>query len=283
MASRGSRVPRRGPGRYCAAVKRSLLVLLALAAALPTVWLLAGKLHRFSYWISRCRPADLQPLATSGWELVRLPVAADVELFGLVRPPREPNARWLLFAPGNGEALLRGFRGVLDALRGERDLGLCLFAYRGFDASGGTPDPAALRADLLRQWHWLRGRGVPAASIEVWGYSLGSVLASQLVADVVATGEQPARLVLVAAAERIAVRAHGVAGRFTGADQYVASNACGSTPILLLHGTADDALPLAGARALAAAFGSRATLHELPGRNHFDLWSDVAALAFSAR
>ncbi len=283
MASRRARVRTRDPGRYCAGVKRILLVLLAVTAALPAVWLLAGKLHRFSYWISRCTPADLQSLATSGWELARLPVAADVELFGLCRPPRAPDARWLLFVPGNGESLLRGFRGVLDQLRGERDLGLCLFAYRGFDASGGTPDPAALRADLLRQWQWLRGRGVPAAAIEVWGYSLGSVLASQLVADVVATGEQPARLVLVAAAERIAVRAHGLAGRFTGADHYVASTASGSTPVLLLHGTADDALPLAGARALAAAFGARATLHELAGRNHFDLWSDVAALAFNAR
>lgn len=258
-------------------------MLLALAVTLPAAWLLAGKLHRFSYWISRCSPADLEPLATSGWELVRLPVAADVELFGLVRPPRAPDARWLLFAPGNGEALLRGFRGVLDGLRGDRDLGLCLFAYRGFDASGGTPDPAALRADLRRQWQWLRGRGVPAAAIEVWGYSLGSVLASQLVADVVAAGERPARLVLVAAAERIAVRAHGVAGRFTRADQYVASTASGATPVLLVHGSADDALPIAGARALAAAFGPGATLHELPGRNHFDLWADVAAHAFSAR
>ena len=39
-----------------------------------------------------------------------------------------------------------------------------------------------------------------------------------------------------------------------------------------------DVLPLAGARELARALGDRATLHELPGRTHFDLWPELQRL-----
>jgi hypothetical protein len=49
---------------------------------------------------------------------------------------------------------------------------------------------------------------------------------------------------------------------------------------VIVHGTADDALPIAGARALQTAIGAKATLHELPGKGHVDLWADLRRLAF---
>lgn len=265
-------------------VKPRTWLLFGALAALPAVWLAAGRLHRFAYWIGRMSPDELQALATDGWQTVRLPVGNDVELAGLVRPPTDAAARWLLFAPGNSAGLLRGFRHVLDDLRGERDLGLALFAYRGFDASGGTPNPADLRADLLRQWQWLRGRGVPADRIEIWGHSLGSVLATQLAADVAAAGEPPHRLVLVAAGPHIAVMRFGLLGRFLPEDVYDVGDAPGRVgcPTVIVHGEQDTALAPAAARDLAARFGERATLHLLAGRGHLDLWQDARRIAFAA-
>lgn len=251
-----------------------------MLAGLPLVWIAAGKLHRFAYWIGRATAAEVEALATGGWRVERLEVAPGVTLVGLCRPPRSPDARWLLFAPGNSEAILAGFRPELDALRGERDLGLLFFAYRGFDASGGTPDPESLAADLQAQWRHLRRLGVLPERIEIWGYSLGSVLAAQLAAAVADAGEIPARLVLLAAGERIPVMRHGLFGRFLPDDLFDAAPALDRIrcPVVIVHGERDDALPIAGARAIHARLGSRSTLHALPDQGHFDLWQPAREL-----
>lgn len=254
-------------------------------AAVPLAWFLAGKLHRFAYWIGRKTDAQVAALARDGWSVERLEAEPGVTLVGLSRAPRRPDAPWILFAPGNSSALLDGFQHELDQLLQGQDHGVAFFAYRGFDSSGGTPTPSALEADLALQWRWLRNRGVAAERIEIWGYSLGTVLATQLAAANCRAAETPRRLALLAAAERIPVMRAGYCGRFLTDDVFdVGAHAAAvSCPIVIVHGTADDALPIAGARALQARFGGRAQLHELPGRGHVDLWSDARAILFTAR
>jgi len=255
---------------------------LSLLVALPLVWVGAGKLHRFAYWIDRKTDAEIEALATGGWRQDRLEVAPGIVLAGLVRPPASPDARWILFVPGNSTALLAGFRAELDALRGEADVGMALWAYRGFEASGGVPVPEALEQDLLRQWDHVKQLGARPNKIELWGYSLGSVLAVRLAAALADRGETPARLVLAAAGEQIPIMQHGLLGRFQPDDVYDAVEAIPRVrcPTVIVHGTADDALPIEGARRLAMLLGDRATLHELPGKGHTDLWADLRRLAF---
>lgn len=262
--------------------KRMLLIPCLAVAAVAAAWLLAPRLHRFAYWIDRKTPAEIDALATDGWRVDRLEVAPGVTLVGLLRPPRSPTARWILFAPGNSTALLAGFRSELDRLRGDADVGLAFWAYRGFEASDGAPAPQALADDLLRQWDRLRGLGAAADQIEVWGYSLGAPLALQLAARLGERGQVPRRLVLAAAAPRIVVMRHGPFGRFLPGDVYDATAALGHLPCptVVVHGAADDALPIAGARELAQAIGARAVLHEVPGKGHLDLWDDLRRLAF---
>lgn len=262
--------------------KRMLWIPLLLLGAAAAAWLLAPKLHRFAYWIDHKTAAEVDALATGGWRVDRLPVADGATLVGLVRPPAAPTARWILFVPGNSTALLAGFRAELDRLRGDADVGLAFWAYRGFEASTGTPTPAALADDLLRQWERLRELGAAPDRTEIWGYSLGTPLAVQLAARLGERGEAPRRLVLAAAAARIAVMRHGAFGRFLPADVYdaTASLAAVPCPTVVVHGSVDDALPIDGARALAAALGARATLHELPGKGHLDLWDDLRSVAF---
>lgn len=258
------------------------MVFVALVLLLAAAWYAAGKMHRFAYWIGHKSEAEVQALATDGWRVERLPVADGATLAGLVRPPQQAPGRWILFVPGNSSAVLEGFRGVLDGLRGDDDVGLAFWAYRGFDASTGVPTPAALADDLWQQWRHLRTLGAEPARTEIWGYSLGSVLAVQLAARLAAAGERPARLVLAAAGEQIPIMPHGLFGRFQADDVYDATTALAQVdcPTVIVHGVADDALPIEGARRIAAALGARATLHEVAGKGHLDLWDDVRRLAW---
>lgn len=259
-----------------------LIVLVALVLLLVAVWVAAGRMHRFAYWAAPKSDAEVAALATTEWHLNRLQVADDATLVGLIRTAHMTDPPHVLFVPGNSSAVLEGFRDALDVMRGSMAVRMCFWAYRGFDASTGTPSPAALEEDLWRQWQYLQSLGATPANTEVWGYSLGSVLAMRLAARMAANGQSPTRLVLIAAAERIQVMPAGTFGRFLADDVYDATDAIPkiACPTLIVHGTADDALPIEGARRLAAAVGARATLHEIPGKGHLDLWDDVRRLVW---
>lgn len=254
-------------------MKVRVLLTLAVLVVLATTWLVAGKMHRFAYWIARKDAAQVQALAKDGWLIDRLQVAPDVELVGLVRPPKSPDARWLLFVPGNSTAMLDGFQAVLDDLRGDDDVGLAFWGYRGFDASGGTPTPAALAADLRVQWQRLQELGATPARTEVWGYSLGSTLAPHLVAHMCDAGQAPQRMVLLATGMKIPVRPFGWFGRFQSSDVYegISQQDRVTCPVIVAQGSADDAMPIDGAKQLAKAFGARMLV--LEGRGHADLWT----------
>ncbi|MCA8953292.1 MAG: alpha/beta hydrolase, partial [Planctomycetes bacterium] len=254
-----------------------LLAALAVAAA----WLVAPKLHRFAYWIDRKTPAEVAALARGRWQVDELAVGDGVTLRGLVRAPAAPNGRWVLFVPGNSTALLGGFQQELERALPD-DLGVAFWAYRGFEASDGVPTPAALLGDLLRQWDVVAARNTSGQPAQVFGYSLGSVLAVQLAAALTHKGQPPGRLVLAAAGERIPVMQHGAFGRFLPDDVYDATAAADAVecPVVIVQGTADDALPLAGARALRDRIGHNASLVEAEGKGHTDVWETVKAAAF---
>ncbi|HEB53043.1 MAG TPA: hypothetical protein ENI87_07310 [bacterium] len=256
-------------------MKPRLLLTLGALAALPIAWIVAGRMHRFAYWIGRHSLAEVEALATGGWAVDRLAVADGIELVGLVRRPKAADARWILFVPGNSAWLLQGFRSVLDGLRGDDDVGLAVWAYRGFDASGGTPSPAALRRDLRPQWRRLLELGATPDRIEIWGYSLGSMLAPHLAAELCDAGTPPARLVLLATGLQIPVRPFGTFGRFRKSDVYECLSVAErvTCPVTIAHGTADDTLPIDGARELARRFG--VPLRELKGYGHADLWPAI--------
>lgn len=232
-------------------------------------------MHRFAYWITRKDDAQVQALATNGWIVDRLRVAPGVDLVGLVRPPISSNARWVLFVPGNSTTLLDGFQGVLNDLRGDDDVGLAFWGYRGFDASGGTPNPAALKSDLAKQWLRLQELGATANRTEVWGYSLGSAIAPHLVANMCSAMQAPQRLVLLATGPEIPVRPFGMFGRFMSSDIYEGVSAKGrvTCPVVVAQGSVDSVMPIDGAKKLAKAFGAQMVV--LEGSGHIDLWADA--------
>lgn len=256
---------------------------LLTVAVLGGLWLLAGKRHRFAYWIGRTTTHELRAQLPPDWQPIELDVAPDVRLVGLRRAPRTPDGRWILFLPGNSTSQLLGFRAVLDGLEPPPDRGFVLFAYRGFDASTGVPTPAALASDALAQWDFcVRELRIPPDRLEVWGYSLGGMLAVPLAAALQERGTPPRRLVLLATADRMTLRPQGLLGRFQAGDVYetTAAAAAITGDVVVLHGRRDDAVPIDQARRLQAAFGAaaRVTFRELPAQDHLTVFDGARAL-----
>lgn len=239
--------------------------------------------HRFRYRPVPLTEGEYQAVATAeGFRAEEVEVAPGVRLRGLVRPPRDAEAPWLLFLPGNGSDVLSGARALLRRVAGEVDLGLAAWAYRGFDGSTGTPDARALFADSDRLVaHLQNAHGVAPSRLHVMSFSLGTALALRLAAELEARGWPPASLVLLSPYDRLHVTQDAWWAPWSFADEYDALLHAGASrvPALLVHGTADDAVPVTAGRALARAMGSRAELVELPGRGHADWLGDDAALA----
>jgi pimeloyl-ACP methyl ester carboxylesterase len=84
----------------------------------------------------------------------------------------------------------------------------------------------------------------------------------------------------LSAYDRIGVMRAGTFGRLLPDDVYDARAAAAAVtcPVVLVHGSADDTLPLDGARALQRAIGAHAAMVELPGRGHVDYLAELPAL-----
>lgn len=260
-------------------------LLLTLAAGLLITVTIVGFMnrHRFRYRPAPLSDADLHALAQApGFAADEAQVAPGVVLRGLVRRPADAQAPWLFFLPGNGNDVLRGAQDLLQRLAGERDIGLAVWAYRGFDGSTGVPRASDLAADSEQLRARLQAEfGVSAARLHLVSFSLGTALALQLAALLEANGTPPASLVLLSPYERLQVTQDVWWAPWTFADEYDAVLHAGDSNVeaLLVHGASDDAVPVQAARALAQVMGTRATLIELPGRGHADWLGDDSVLA----
>ena len=113
---------------------------LATAVALMTVswpWLtrvMGRPRPRFPYLATPLSSTAYDELAhLEGWAKSLITVAPGVKLRGLVRNPKNPGSPWVLYYPGNDRTQLRTGQAFLATLFGTDDLGLAVFAYRGFD------------------------------------------------------------------------------------------------------------------------------------------------------
>jgi len=242
----------------------------ALAGALGTLGYL--RLHeqpRFPYVAHPQTDADFAALAAKpGWRRQHLSVAPGIELRGLRRQPAAPGGPWILFFGGNSARMLGDGQEALDAWCAEQGWGAIEWAYRGFDSSGGSPDPAALIADGVRAYRQLlTAENIAPSAVHVVGFSLGTSIAAAVAAQ--AHGHPPATLTLLAPmtvlymGERTQVRLH----RYETLKwlQDIAN------PTLVVHGAQDRILRVENGRTVATLLGSRATLLEPAGLGHEEL------------
>jgi fermentation-respiration switch protein FrsA (DUF1100 family) len=187
----------------------------------------------------------------------------------------------VLFAHGNGGTI--GDRSSIVALLAVAGLDVLVFDYRGYGRSGGRPgergtylDARAARSVLLEQ------PGVDPNRVVYLGKSLGGAVMTEL-----ATAHPPMGLILMSTFTCMRDAATAV---YPFIPKIVVPNAFPtlrriralSCPLLVMHGDADELLPVRMGRALHDAAPEPKQLHIYPGGRHNDLvfipdWPDTVS------
>lgn len=236
----------------------SLHLLLAAALVYGCLWLLA-------YLVSD-RMIFLAPPATyrDGSEILKLGTAAGNRISAI----HLPNARaehTILYSHGNAEDL----GGIAPVLRRLHEWGFAVLAYdySGYGTSDGRASERSSYEDIDAAYEYLTGRlGVPAERVIAYGRSVGSGPAVDL-----ATRRPLAALVVESGfvtAFRVLTRIPLLPfDKFRNIDK-IARVRC---PVLVMHGTADEVVPVShGQKLYAAALGPKRFLWvEGAGHNDF--------------
>jgi hypothetical protein len=184
----------------------------------------------------------------------------------------EPGKPVFLYFDGNGGRLhLQGYRFAKVA---EQGAGMLAVAYRGYAGSTGSPSEAALHADARVAYNWLRTK-VDAERIVIHGFSLGTGVAVRLAA------QAPARALIMEApytaiVDLAAANVRLVPVRLIMQDRFLSRDWIGKvrTPLLIVHGDADEVIPIAHAERMFALAREPKALVRVPGGGHSTLVSD---------
>jgi len=204
---------------------------------------------------------------------------------GDARAPARSRLTLLLFH-GNAENI--GDSLDLALLARPAGYNLMLVDYRGYGESAGQASESGLYSDGRAALAYLRSRReVDAARIVVWGRSIGSAVAVEAAADAGADrggGAEAAPLAGVilespftSVAELLRDGGHSVLlilSRF-GTYRFDSASRIGRihSPVLLIHGTADDIAPFRLGRRLFELAPGRKELVAIEGGGHNDLWA----------
>jgi len=245
---------------------------------------LGRKRLRFTYLTGTLAPAEYQALASQkGWAAANVTVAPGIKLMGLVRRPSAIGGPWVLYYPGNDATQLKRGQAFLSRLAGDQDWGLAVFAYRGYDSSGGVPvigDLATDAPEILTQL--CKTEKVAPDHVHVVGFSIGGYLAVRAVGALTQQNQPPASLSLMASVNDIVMVRHSFWEKLDSGDDLQTSPFLGAVhgPVLVVQGGADETLggPVQG-QAIAQALGDKAHYVELPGVGHNVLIETEAAVS----
>ena len=199
------------------------------------------------------------------FETFVLPVEQGETLHGwIVPPPKTPPAAgipwnkplWVHFSHGNAGNISHR----LETLRLLHDLGLgaCIYDYRGYGQSTGTPDEQGTYHDAAAVWEMLAQR-VPSERIIIWGRSLGGAIAAQLGIALCEKGQKPAALILESTFSSIVAMGKRSYPMFPVKmlcrHTYATLERIGkaASPLLVIHSPEDDVVPYEMGREIFAA------------------------------
>lgn len=242
-------------------------------------WL--GLLFVLQRWLIFPTFAAGEPLpAPDGVEVVRIETAAgDCEALYWAPAAGGPAPAVVLF---HGNAELVDHQAPIAGVLRAAGFAVLVPEYRGYGRCPGTPSQRAIVEDALRFVEQLAARPeVDAERIAYLGRSIGGAVALQ-----VAGRRTPRALTLISPPAHVAGFAwkrlappllvrHPFDGRSIIADL--------DLPVLIIHGDADEVVPVSEGRRLKA-LGRRVEYVELPGVGHNDMpldWDDI--VGFLAR
>ena len=191
----------------------------------------------------------------------------------------KPGQPTLLYFHGNGASLAGRAQTMRQYL--ERGYGVFMMAYRGYSGSSGSPTEAANVADAKLAFDALAGLGVKPQDIILYGESLGTGVAIQVGLEKPAAG-----IILDAPYTAIVDRAGEVypwlpvslllKDRYESRRHIVGLH----LPLFILHGEADQVVPVAMGRRLFALANEPKQILTLPGAGHsnHDLFGSFEAI-----
>ncbi|WP_372571313.1 alpha/beta hydrolase [Ruegeria jejuensis] len=197
-------------------------------------------------------------------------MADGTEVIVWTAPPAVEGAPTVLFFHGNSGNLsdrADRFRYVLDS-----GYGLYAPGYRGFPGSEGSPSEAAFISDGLEHFDLVSARGGP---VIVHGQSLGTGVATAVAAQRSGVDLLVLEAPYTATVDMAAEQYPWLPVSLLMKDQFASREWIGDVdaPVFIMHGTADDVIPVSHGAALFEYANDPRTLEIVEGADHGNLWS----------
>lgn len=259
---------RRAVARFLAAAMAAVLLLAGAAYATVCVWF---AVHEREFVFHPVRRASTTPQAAgfSGVAEVTIATEDGERLYGWWKPPQPGHGAIVVLTGKN--VVVSDYAGLFGDLAGH-GFGVLGIDYRGNGASTGSPSEVGLREDARAAFDFVHA-AVPQAKIAAFGESLGTWVAIALAHD------RPVAGVLLnspyaSVARLFELRGPPLPYRLLMADPLDSEALIGTlhVPVMILHGTADQAIPIAEARRLFAAAHQPKTMIEIAGARHAETW-----------
>ena len=202
-----------------------------------------------------------------GVEVVTLKTTDGTTLTGWFQPaePGKPTVLYFQGNAGNISGRAKRFRQIAGS-----GFGVLAVSYRSYAGSDGSPSETALVSDGLEIFDWLAAR---SQAIVVYGESLGTGVATEVAAE-----RQARALVLeapyTAALDMAAATYPWVPVGLLMRDPFLSrEHILGvEEPVLIVHGTADQVIPVEQGRRLFEIAHEPKSLAIIDGATHSDLW-----------
>lgn len=183
----------------------------------------------------------------------------------------KPGQPTLLYFHGNGGSLESRRERIAKYMA--RGRGIFMMAYRGFSGSSGSPSEAANTADAKLAYETLIKDGVKPEDIILYGESLGTGVATQVAV------EKPVRGLILdspytAVVDRAADIYWWLPVRALVIDSYETRRFIKDVraPLFIIHGEADDVVPVAMGRKIFELANEPKEIATLPAAGHNDHW-----------
>ncbi len=180
----------------------------------------------------------------------------------------DKNTLTVLVFHGNAESAAQNLPFAADLFHA--GFNVFLAEYRGYGGLTGSPSEEGLYADGAGAVQFVREKGVHDGQMILYGRSLGTGVAAEL-----ATRRNPALVLLVSPYTSIVEMGKSIAGPLADwavADRFdTLSKLCQiSSPVVILHGTLDEVIPVEMGRRLAAS-RKGTDIIEIPEGTHNDI------------